>query len=93
MKSLADTKEQIRKFVTEKLASTRKINQVQDQDNLIENGIIDSMGIMRLVAYIESEFVMKVKDEDIVPENFESVEVISSYIETVKAVDNGGNNA
>jgi acyl carrier protein len=81
MKASTNNKELIRKFLIEKLARTKNINHIHDQDNIIENGIIDSLGIMQLVAYIEATFAVKVKDEDIIPENFESVDVIYSYLE------------
>jgi acyl carrier protein len=53
---------------------------VNDQDNLITTGVIDSLAVMQLVAFIEESFSIKVKDEDIVPENFESIEAISVFI-------------
>jgi len=84
MKTMTNNKELIREFVMEKLARAKKIDHIDDQDNLIENGTIDSMGIMQLVAYLEGMFAVKVKDEDIVPENFESLDVITSYIERLR---------
>lgn len=79
--SLTNNKELIRQFLIEKLGRAKKINHVADHDNLIANGMIDSMGILQLVSYIEARFAVKVRDEDIIPDNFESVDVISSYIE------------
>ena len=73
-------KELIRKFVLQKLAKKEIQVNVNDQDNLITIGVIDSLGIMQLVAYIEETFSVKVKDEDIVPDNFESIEAISLFI-------------
>jgi acyl carrier protein len=84
MKTMTDDKEKIRQFLLEKLAKAKKIKQIDDQDNLIETGIIDSLGIMQLVAYLEGTFTVKVKDEDIVPENFESIDIITSYIERLR---------
>ena len=81
MITMTDNKEKIRRFLLEKLAKAKKITHIEDQDNLIESGIIDSLGIMQLVAYLEGTFAVKVKDEDIVPENFESLNVIISYLE------------
>lgn len=84
MKIMTNNKDLIRQFVLEKLARAKKIDHIDDQDNLIENGTIDSMGIMQLVAYLEGTFSVKVNDEDIVPENFESLDVITSYIERLR---------
>jgi acyl carrier protein len=84
MKTMTDSKEKIRDFLIEKLAKAKKIKHIDDQDNLIENGIIDSLGIMQLVAFLEGTFTVKVKDEDIVPENFESLNVIVSFVERLR---------
>lgn len=83
MKKITNNRELIRQFLIEKIGRAKKINNIHDHDNLIESGIIDSLGIMQLVAYIEGTFRVKVRDEDIVPDNFESVEMISSYIDRI----------
>ncbi|MCK4821364.1 acyl carrier protein [bacterium] len=74
-------KELIRKFIVQ-LAKKKEHANVNDDDDVITMGIIDSLGIMQLVAYIEETFSIKVNDEDIIPDNFESIEVISSFIES-----------
>jgi acyl carrier protein len=48
--------------------------------SLLEAGIIDSLGIQKLISFIEHEFSVSLKDEDIVPENFDSVSAISEMI-------------
>jgi acyl carrier protein len=49
--------------------------------DLIESGVIDSMGIMKLLVFVEESFNMKVSDSDLVPKNFESVDSISQLVE------------
>ena len=52
-----------------------------DQDtNLIERGIVDSMSLVRLISFIEENFQIEVQDEEIVPENFSSLTKIASFI-------------
>lgn len=84
MKTATDNKEIIRQFLIEKLGRSKKISQVADQESLIANGMIDSLGILQLVSYIERRFNVKIRDEEIIPENFESVDVICSYIERLQ---------
>lgn len=48
--------------------------------SFLENGIVDSMNILELVMYVEESFGVKVGDSDIVPENFDSVSKMASYI-------------
>jgi acyl carrier protein len=55
--------------------------------SLIENGIIDSTGVLELVVFLESTFGFKVEDEDLVPENLDSIGNIAAYI---KNNGNGG---
>lgn len=65
--------DRIRNFVLEKfpLARTRHI---QDRDELLDSGIVDSLGILDLVAFLESDFGLSITDEDLMPENFRSIE-------------------
>jgi acyl carrier protein len=53
-------------------------------DDLLNSGLIDSLGIMRLIAFIENEFGMKIPPQDMVIENFMSVEAIANYIQKAK---------
>jgi len=49
-------------------------------DDLLEDGLVDSLGIMRLIAYIESEFGFSVPAQDVTVETFMSVETIAAYL-------------
>ena len=48
--------------------------------SFLENGIIDSTGIMELVAFIEKKFNFQVDDEELIPENFDSIQNIVNYL-------------
>jgi acyl carrier protein len=50
-------------------------------DSLIKSGIVDSLGILRLVAFIEENFSVVVEDTEVVPENFESINAMSSLVQ------------
>lgn len=50
-------------------------------DSFMEKGIIDSTGILELVNFIQQSFQIEVKDDELVPENLDSVQNICSYIE------------
>jgi acyl carrier protein len=51
-----------------------------ENTNLIERGIIDSMSLVRLISFLEENYEIQVQDEDIVPENFSSLNKISRFI-------------
>lgn len=49
-------------------------------ESLVESGIIDSLGIMKLVEFIERELRVKIGDEDLVPEHFETLDAITALV-------------
>ena len=53
---------------------------IDDHDSLLERGIIDSTGAMELVSFLETEFRVEVSDEDLVPENLDSVTAIAAFV-------------
>ncbi len=50
------------------------------EDSFLENGIIDSTGVLELVTFLEETFNIKVEDEEIIPENLDSINNILNYI-------------
>lgn len=53
-------------------------------DSLLELGIVDSVKMLDLIAFIEDTFQIKVDEEDLYPENFDSINAIVDYIESKK---------
>lgn len=53
---------------------------IADDDSLLDSGIVDSMGILTLVEFVEEAFGIQVDDDDLVPENFASVAAITAYV-------------
>ncbi|MDA8168931.1 MAG: acyl carrier protein [Nitrospiraceae bacterium] len=76
-----DIKENVKKFIQSELVTDRKFADLQDKDPLISTGIIDSLGIMRLTAFLEKSFAVRIHDEEIIAENFGTVESISALIQ------------
>ncbi len=74
-------KERIRKFVVEELGHDRPAPDLADETSLIDNGVIDSLAIVKVVLFIEREFGIKVRDEDVLPASFESIASIASFVE------------
>jgi acyl carrier protein len=68
----------IRDFVLAKfpLAKSRKIG---DSDDLLDSGIVDSLGILDVVAMLESDLHVTIHDDDLVPENFRSIQHIAEF--------------
>lgn len=81
MAARSDYTDLIRGFVVQKLARERGDTEtITDEESLIERGIVDSLGIVQLVGHLEGTLALKIPDEEIVPENFDSVASIASYI-------------
>jgi acyl carrier protein len=51
-----------------------------DQDSLLERGVIDSTGVMEIIQFLEGEFGIHVSDQEIVPENLESIARIDAFV-------------
>lgn len=69
----------ITNFIVEELSMQRGAT-IAATDNLIQNHIVNSMGFIRLIRFIEDNYHITVPLEDLNPENFESVEKIITYI-------------
>lgn len=57
-----------------------KPGELTDDQSLLDSGIVDSTGVFELIAFIESTYGFKVKDEDMVPENLDSISHITTYV-------------
>jgi len=60
-------------------------NALQDGDSFLQQGIIDSTGILEVVFFLEEEFGVKVEDEEMIPENLDSVNNLVAFVERKKA--------
>ncbi len=58
-----------------------RLRPIATSDRLLENGILDSLGILDLVAYLEGEFAITVSDEELLPEHFESLDRLTAFVE------------
>lgn len=76
-----DVVSSLRRYIAENFLHRRGVSQVGEDDPLLESGIVDSMGILQLVGFLESRFGIDVDDEDIVPENFETMMSISAFVD------------
>jgi acyl carrier protein len=77
---LMDTKQKIREFIVETFLFGAEDAKIEDGESLLESGIVDSTGVLELVAFLESEFGLDVKDEELVPENLDSIENLAGFI-------------
>jgi acyl carrier protein len=77
-------KEKIRTFIKNEILAKKGQSIINDSDNLIENGAIDSLSILKVVSFIEKEFSIKIDDIDLLPENFETIDCIARFVQNKK---------
>ncbi|WP_419913682.1 acyl carrier protein [Hoeflea sp.] len=84
-----DVRSDIREFIVDNFLFREDRDSVSDSESLLENGLMDSTGVLELVAFLESDIGIDIQDNEIVPENFDSIENISNYA-NAKLSKNGG---
>ena len=72
--------EDIKQFIIRDILSNEDYVELNFQDNLIMTGIIDSVGIQSLISFLERKYNIEIEDQDILPENFENIDAICSFI-------------
>ena len=77
---MSETKENIRAFVVENFLFGNDEN-LEDNTSFLDEGIIDSTGILELVSFLEEEFSITVDDEELIPENLDSINNVTAYLE------------
>ena len=75
-----DIEQKIRQFITDNFLFREDRATLIDTESLLDAGVIDSTGVLELVAFLETEFGLAVDDADIVPENLDSISKIAGYI-------------
>ena len=73
-------KQAIREFVVENFLFG-EANGLKDDTSFLEEGIIDSTGILELVTFLEDEFSITVEDEELIPENLDSIGNVANFLE------------
>ena len=81
MQETQSTKDQIRQWVQE-TAERKGLGTVTDEESLTENGVIDSLAIFRLVSFLEDTFGVRIADEEIINDNFKSVDDIDRMVQS-----------
>lgn len=74
-------KDQLKQYVKQELLDADQQVEIHDDDNLLMDEIVDSMGMIRLVAFIEDQWAIQVPPEDVTIENFMSISTINHYLE------------
>ena len=71
----------VRNFIIENFLFEEDEN-LKEETSFLENGIIDSTGILELVTFLEETFDITIEDEELIPENLDSIANVVQYIQT-----------
>ena len=83
---MVDIEQRIKTYVAEEMMGPqgRETDGLSESTELFASGIIDSFGLLALVQYLEREFGIRVKDEEMHPENFRDVTSIARFVREKK---------
>lgn len=71
----------VRQFIIDEFLPDVRADELDSGFDLIESGIIDSLGLLKVIAWLESSFQIAIDVVDMVPENFASVDAISAFLD------------
>ena len=73
----------LRKFVLENYLFTEDEGALKDDDSFLDNGILDSMGVLELISFLEEELSTSVEGDEVTPDNLDSINKVLAFIETI----------
>jgi acyl carrier protein len=82
MMTKSETRNRTLHYLSENFLYMRRDYELTDDASLLEEGIIDSMGVMELVAFVEQELGVPVRDDEITEDNFGTLRSIVDYVES-----------
>lgn len=77
---MSDQKAKIKTFIIENFLFGNA-NGLNDDTSFLEEGIIDSTGVLELITFLEEEFSIKVNDDELIPENLDSINRASAFLQ------------
>ncbi len=77
---MSDIKSKIKEFIIDNFLFG-DADGLNDETSFLDEGIIDSTGILELVNFLEEEFSIAVDDEELIPENLDSIKNVAAYLE------------
>ncbi len=83
-----EKEKEIRQFIVENFLFGRDDGTLKEDTSLLDKGIIDSTGVMELVMYVEKQCGVKVEDEELDPQNLDSISRLARFIERKQAASN-----
>ena len=87
---MSQLKTELRQYITENFLFGQDAATLRDDVSFLEEGLIDSTGVLEIVAHLEQAYGVSVADEEMVPQNFDSVNNLAAYVSRKTGRDRGG---
>ena len=74
--------DEIRQFIIDNFLMGQDSDNLKDDSSFLEEGVIDSTGVLELVGFLEENYGIKVEDEELIPENLDAIQNICAYLKS-----------
>ena len=76
-----EIEEKLKDYIARNLLFSDNGFKYDDDDSFLEEGIVDSIGVLELVAFVDESFGVEVEDHEVTPDNFDSVNKLAAYVQ------------
>ena len=83
-----ETTQKIKEFIVEEFMPDVPVEELEDDFDLLTGGVVDSLGLLKVVAWLEDEFDISVDESELGPESFRTVNAIKEYVDQARATSN-----
>lgn len=80
-----EIRDKVRNFITDNFMMGMNPENLADGDSLLDKGIVDSTGILELIGFLEENFDIQIDDEELIPENLDSVVNLINFVNRKKS--------
>ncbi len=75
-----EIKTDVRDFILDNFMMGRDADELKDSGSLLDLNVIDSTGVLELVGFLEETYEITIEDDELIPENLDSIDKIAEYI-------------
>lgn len=79
-----DLETAIERFIVDEIMLADSQTRIDPSDSLISSGVLDSLALLRLIAFLEEQLGITVEDSEVIPENFETINDIKAFVSRKK---------
>jgi D-alanine--poly(phosphoribitol) ligase subunit 2 len=80
-----ETTQKIKQFIVDEFMPDVSVDELDSDFDLLTGGVVDSLGLLQVVAWLETEFDVTVDESELGPESFRTVDAIKEYVDQAKA--------